>query len=251
MTPSRPLNLEPCREIAVRSTRMWFVVLVLVLVSACGEADTPTQPSSSTAPPLPGHAILTGKVTDRTTGAPLAGAAVVFSDPHPAPTVRTDHSGTYSLTGLPAPGGGAMVWAMADGYEDDLHYYRESSQDFRLHPIERMAAGESTRVTVHPDDSLCWNNIHEPGYGNDYVCRIVRITPADGNMTLEALSTNGGPRPELVVAVHAGSRVIVERLGNPVSVDLAEATEVVAFVEVSAGWPVMQSFTLTTTMAPR
>jgi hypothetical protein len=144
-----------------------------------------------------------------------------------------------------------MAWARADGYEEDLHYYQESSQNFRLYPIDRIAAGQSTRVTVRPDDSLCWNNIHEPGYGNYYVCRIVRIMPADGIMTLEALSTSGGPRPELVVAVHAGSRVIVERLGNPVSVDLAEGTEVVAFVEVSAGWPVLQSFTLTTTMAPR
>jgi hypothetical protein len=246
----QPLNAKRCREVAVRATRMWSVVLLSVAVSGCG-ADMPTRPSSSTVPPLPGNAVLTGKVTDRATGAPLPGAAVVFSQPHPAPIVRTDHSGIYSLTGLPAPGGGAMVWASADGYEDDLHYYHESSQDFRLHPIERIAAGESARVTVRPDDSLCWNNIHEPGYGNDYVCRIVRIMPADGIMTLEALSISGGPRPELVVAVQARSRVIVERLGNPVSVDLAGGTEVVAFVEISAGWPVMQSFTLTTSMAPR
>ena len=113
-----------------------------------------------------------------------------------------------------------MVWAMAEGYEDDLHYYRATSQDFRLYPIERIPAGGSTMVTVRPDDSVCWNNIWEPGYGGDYVCRIVRIVPTDGDMTVEALPAGGGSRPPLVVAVRAGNRTLVEREGNPVSVPL-------------------------------
>lgn len=154
------------------------------------------------------------------------------------------------MTGLPGPGGGALVWATAERYEDDLRYYREASQDFRLYPIERIPAGGSTVVTVRPDDSVCWNNIHEPGYGNDYVCRKVRIVPAAGVITVEALPNGGGSRPSLVVAVSTGTRVLVERQGNPVSVPLTGGTEVVAFVEVTAGSPTPQSFTLTTSMAP-
>jgi len=154
------------------------------------------------------------------------------------------------LTGLPGPGGGAFVWATADGYEEDLHYYRAVPQDFRLYPIERMSAGSSTVVTVRPDDSLCWNNIHEPGSGNDYVCRKVRIVPVDGVITVEALPIGAGARPPLVVAVTAGNRLLVERLGNPVSVPLTGGTEVVAFVNLAANSPT-QSFTLTTSMAPQ
>jgi hypothetical protein len=177
--------------------------------------------------------------------------SVVFSQPRPSPYATTDHAGRYSLTGLPGPGGGAFVWASAEGYEDDLHDYRATSQDFRLYPIERIPAGGSTVVTVRPDDSLCWNNIWEPGYGSDYVCRIVRIVPTDGDMTVEALPAGGGSRPPLVVAVRAGNRVLVERLGNPVSVPLTGGTEIVAFVAMVSGSPTTQSFTLTTSLAPR
>jgi hypothetical protein len=143
-----------------------------------------------------------------------------------------------------------MVWAMAEGYEDDLHYYRAASQDFRLYPIQRIPAGGSTTVTVRPDDSLCWTDIHAPGWGADYVCRMVRIVPTDGVMTVEAIPVSGGPRPPLVVSVRAGTRWLDERLGNPVSVLLTGSTEAVAFVEMVAGSPTTQSFTLTTSMAP-
>jgi hypothetical protein len=155
------------------------------------------------------------------------------------------------LTGLPAPGGGAMVWATAEGYEDDLRYYRAASQDFRLYPIELIPAGASAAVLVRPDDSLCWNNIHEPGWGSDYVCRKVRIEPTVGVLTVEALPTGGGARPPLVVAVSAGSRVLDERLGNPVSVQVTRGTTVVAFVEMVASSSTAQSFTLTTSITPR
>lgn len=159
--------------------------------------------------------------------------------------------GSYSLIGLPVPGGGALVWARAEGYEDDLHYYRAASQNFRLYPIELIPAGGSTVMTVRPDDSLCWNNMQEPGYGADFVCRLVRIEPSNGVLTVEALPTGGRSRPPLVVAVHAGNRVLVERLGNPVSVEVTGGTTVIAFVSIVFGSPTTQSFTLTTAMAPR
>lgn len=207
-------------------------MLLLVLAPACGGSDTPTGPSVNP-PPFPGNVVLTGKVTDRTTSAPLAGAIVVFSEPHPSPRATTDTSGSYSLTGLPGPGGWALVWAMSEGYEEDTHYYRAASQDFRLYPIERMPAGGSTVVTVRPDDSLCGNNIHELGWGGDeYVCRKVRIVPTDGVMTVEALPADGGSRLPLVVMVVAGNRWLAERLGNPVSVAVTVETEVIVFVEM-------------------
>jgi len=226
--------------------------LMLPLMFAFGCSGTPTEPSSGPSTiPIPGSEILTGRVTDRITSAPLPGATIVFSQPHPSPYATADSVGNYRLIGLPAPGGGALVWAAADGYEDDLRYYRAASQDFRLYPIELIPAGGSTMVTVRPDDSLCWNNIHEPGYGSDYVCRLVRIEPTAGVLTVEALPTGGGTRPPLVVAVSAGTRVLVERLGNPVSVEMTGGTKVIAFVSMGSGSSTTQSFMLTTSMAPR
>jgi hypothetical protein len=227
----------------------WSIVLLLTFAVGCGGSSTPTEPSGPSDIPLPGNDVLTGRVTDRITSAPLPGATVVFSQPHPSPRATTDSLGNYRLIGLPAPGGGAFVWAMVEGYEDDLRYYRAVPQDFRLYPIERIPAGGSTLVTVRSDDSLCWNNIHEPGYGSDYVCRKVRIEPTGGILTVEAVPTGGGTRPSLVVAVSAGSRVLDERLGNPVSVRMTGGTTVIAFVEIAAG-SATQSFTLTTSTAP-
>lgn len=228
----------------------WCIVLVLVLASACGGSDTPTGPSFDP-PAILGHEVLTGRVTDRSTSAPIAGATVVFSQNH-SPSATTDSAGNYSLIGLPAPPSGtAMVWATALSYEDDLRYYRETSQDFRLYPIERIPAGGSALVTVRPDDSLCWNNTHEPGYGSDYVCRIVRIEPTDGVMTVEAFPLDGGPRLPLVVAASAGDRLLVERSGNPVSVQVGGATEIKAFVEIDSDSSTTHSFMLTTSITPR
>ena len=227
------------------------MALVLMFASGCGDSAAPTEPSPvRTTIPFPGNEVLTGQVLDRHTSAPIAGATVVFSQPHPSPHAATDSLGNYSLTGLPAPGRGALVWGMAPGYEEDIQYYRASFQNFRLYPIETIAAGGSTVVTVRPDDSLCWNNVLEPGYGVDTVCRLLRIDPADGVLTVEALPTAGGTRASLVVAVAAGSRVLDERLGNPVSVEVAGATRVTAFVAIPAGSPA-QSFTLTTSITPR
>jgi hypothetical protein len=140
---------------------------------------------------------------------------------------------------------------MADGYEEDIHYYRAASQDFRLYPVELIPADGSTMLTVRPDDSLCWNNFQEPGYGSDQVCRLVRVEPTEGVLTVDALPTDGGPRPPVVVAVSAGTRVLAERLGNPVSVAVAGATKVVAFVAIASGAPAARAFTVTTSLAPR
>jgi hypothetical protein len=223
------------------------VVLLLLMESACAGSGPPTAPSSGPSTvPLPGSQVLTGQVIDRATARAIPGATVVFSQPHPSPTATTDSSGRYSLSGLPAPGGGALVWAMAGGFEDDIQYYRAEAQDFRLYPIDLIPAGGSAIVTVRPDDSLCSNNILEPGWGVDHVCRLVRIEPAAGVLTVDAVPASGGSRPTLVAAVKAGTRVLVERQGNPVSVEMSGGTTVVVSVAIAAGSPATQSFTLTT-----
>ena len=139
--------------------------------------------------------VLTGRVTDASTSAPIPGATVRINGRY---STTTDGSGNYSVTGYLDQGGGDVVYAWASGYEDYVRYIQgPSSQSFRLQRIERITAGDSWSVTVGPDDSLCSNNSQKepqgalPGSG--YVCRTVRvIATGDGVLTVEALSTPGG-----------------------------------------------------------
>ena len=175
----------------------------------------------------------------------------------------TDGSGNYRFTGLPAPAqSSAIVWAsdrrpgaaaaQTDHYEPDFRYYRSASQNFRLYRVKLVTAGDSTVVTVTPDDTLCVNNVQDsPGSGQDYVCRSVRVVaPSDGVMTLEALSTQGGARPGLEVETVGGGpeRFGNPILGNPTSIQVTAGTEVVAHVEMVSG-STSQSFTLNTSMS--
>jgi hypothetical protein len=165
------------------------------------------------------------------------------------PSAITDSLGGYRLTGLPGPGGGGLVWATAANYEDDLQYHRAAVQDFRLYPIQRITVGDAAAVTVGPDDTLCWTDTHAPGWGADFVCRIVRIAvPTDGILTVEALPTRGGPRPPLVVQIIAAGRLLDERLGNPMSLQVPSGAEAVAFVEMASSETTTQSFTLNTSI---
>jgi hypothetical protein len=238
------------------------MILLLTLTSACrGGNNTVTSPSPSptvvqaptpaptsipSAMPLSSIS-LTGEVTNRMTSKPIPGAKVMVSYPPPMPSAITDSLGRYNLIGLMGPGGGGLVWATADNYEDDLQYHRSAVQNFRLYAIQRITAGASMGVTVGPDDTLCWTDTHAPGWGADFVCRIVRIAvPSDGILTVEALPTGGGARPPLVVQLIVAGRLLDERLGNPTSVRVTAGTEAVAFVEIPSSETTKQSFTLNT-----
>ena len=226
-------------------------VLLVISASACGGSAVPTTPTPpSPVPPSSAGAVLSGRVTDRATSAPIAGARVTASYPGNL-SATTDGLGNYRLNGLPAHF--AIVWATADNYEADVHYFRSESQDFRPYPIKRIAPGNSALVTVSPDDPLCANNMTSPGEGADYVCQIVRIVaPIDGTMTLEAMPLDGGERPLLVVEAGWGQpRCCSQRLENPTSIKVTAGTEVIAHVEMATSSTANRSFTLNTSMAAR
>ena len=240
------------------------LILLLTLLWACSDGTntvtsptpTPTTPTPTAAPALPPAPPLptplfplAGLVTNRITSAPIPGARVVASYPPVRPIVMTDGLGRYIMTGLPPPGSTGFVWAIADDYETDVHYHRSEVQDFRLYPIQRMTAGDSTVVTLGPDDSLCSTDALGPGWGADVVCRIVRVeVPTGGILTVEALSTGGGPRPLLEVLVSAGGRLLQEVLANPTSLQVPAGTEARAFIAIAATETTKQSFTLNTSL---
>ena len=228
-------------------------VLLVTLASACGgTSGTTTAPTPT---PSPTITVLSGQITDRATAAPIPGGGVVASYPDVS-SATTDSSGSYALmsrNALALPhDGNAFAWATADNYENDVRSVRSALQDFRLYPIQRIAAGDSTVVTVAPDDPLCFNNIMSPGWGADHVCRIVRIVaPADGTITVEALLIAGGARPLLEIEIHRGNRLVTALLENPASIKVTAGTEIIAHVQIASSSTTTQSFTLTTSMAPR
>ena len=88
-----------------------------------------------------------------------------------------------------------------------------------------------------------------PGWGADVVCRIVRLAvPANGVLTVEALSTGGGPRPVLEVLVFEGNRIVQEALANPTSLQVTAGSDVRVFIAIAATETSNQSFTLNTSL---
>ncbi len=238
------------------------VVLLLILASACGGSNstaptpvpTPTvspTPAPSPAPLPPATIVLTGQVTDSATSAPIAGAIVSINGRSRA---TTDSLGNYSVTGVLAFGRGYdFTYVSASNYVSDYRYIQGTSQNVRMNRIRRITAGDSTVVTVAPDDTLCLNNVQDfPGLGQDYVCRSVRVVAtSDGIMMLEALPTQGGAHPPLEVETAAGDIGPCCWLDNPRSIQVTAGTEVIANVEMVLGSTTTQSFTLTTSMTPQ
>jgi len=226
------------------------VVLLVTLASACsGGNSTTTSPSPFLTRYAPTTTILlTGQVTDGTTSAPISGATVSFTL---GGRTTTDSLGNYSVTGsLEAQYN--VTYVSANNYASDYRIIRATSQNFHLHRIVRITAGDSTTVTVAPDDTLCSNNLQDDAFSSNHVCRSVRVVaPSDGVMTLEAVSTQGGAHPPLEVETVGVSPCCSERMGNPTSIPVRAGTEVVANVEMVLGSTTSQSFTLNTSMAPK
>jgi hypothetical protein len=224
------------------------IVLLVFLASACGGGNsTVTSPSPRTFPPNP--ILLTGRVTDSTTSAPISGATVSINGRY---RTTTDSSGNYSVSFLDGGSNSNILYVYTNNYESDYRYIRATSQNVHLYRIVRITAGDSTVVTIAPDDSLCVNNVQDiPGLGPDYVCRgVTVVAPSNGVMTLEAVSTQGGARPPLEVEASV-SPCCSERIGNPTSIQVTAGTEVGVSVEMLSGSTTSQMFTLTTSMAQR
>jgi hypothetical protein len=236
--------------------KRWCASVFILVAIACGGGNKVAATSPSPPPTTPTTFAVSGTVIDGITSTPIAGAAVSINARY---RTTTDSSGRYRVTGLVDPGLHVNVTSVsANDYASDVRSVQGTSQTVRLHRIERMVAGDSTVVTVAPDDTLCVNTLQDMlSLGPDYVCRSVRVVaPIDGVMTLEARSTQGGARPPLeveIVAIVAFGKpgCCAERIENPTSMVVTAGTEVVANVEMLSRSTTSQSFTLITSMRPR
>ena len=194
---------------------------------------------------------LSGRVTDISTSAPIAGATVSVNGRYRA---TTDASGNYSLTGRLDQGAGDITWASAEGYEQDTRYIvGNPAQNFRLRRIERILPGESWSVTVLPDESLCLNNFQDPqGYfpGSANRCRSVRlVAQRNGMLNVEVVSAQDGSHPPFDLEVW-DSTCCPGNLGNPASVKVTTGTQVIVSVYMPERSTTSQSFIVTTSMSP-
>ena len=118
--------------------------------------------------PQPPAITLTGQVTDATTGGAIAGAIVSINGRYRG---ATDNSGRFSVAGFLDYGSNDdYTYVSVDNYASDYRYIRGTIQNVHLHRIERIAAGESTHVTVAPDDTLCFNNVQDSQVSVQTMC---------------------------------------------------------------------------------
>ena len=158
------------------------------------------------------------------------------------------------MTGLLDAGEGYnFTFVSAANYVSDYRYIRSSTQDVRLHRIERITAGESKIVTVAPDDTLCVNNVQDtPGLGPDYVWRSVFVVaPNDGAVTIEAVSAQNGTHPPLEAETRGISPCCSERMGNPTTFHVTTGTLIVVNVEMLSNSTSPQSFVVNTSLSPQ
>jgi len=170
-----------------------------------------------------------------------------------------DATGRYDVTfdavqGKYLGGATALVVVDAGGYENEYRWFRPVStsgaQTLDVHPraIRQITAGESTSVTVAPDDALCVNNAQDfPGLGPDYSCRTVRVVaPSSGLLTIEAVpAQDGQPKPPVESEFVTASG---EDMGNPRTIAVAAGQILKVSIELRSGLPA-QSFELKTSMA--
>jgi hypothetical protein len=228
------------------------VVITLIafgLASACdrGRMDTSRAPTSTPSSVPPFQIVLTGQVTDSATAAPIAGAVVSINGRYRG---ATDASGNYSVAGFMDYGNFNFTYVSAAGYESDYRYIRTTSQNVRLHPIERITAGESWLVTVATDDSLCVNNVQDsPGIGPGYLCGTVRVvSPIAGTLTVDVTSIVDGSHPLVEVETVDINPCCSERLENPTSIQVQAGAQVVVHVETGFSSTTRQSFMVKTAL---
>lgn len=239
------------------------IVLLIAFAAACSTTTAPTPappaPSAPTASPSPtppspappGSIILTGRVTDTGTSAPIAGAIVSINGRYRG---TTDASGNYTVTGLLDYGSRHdYTYTSVADFFSDYRYIRSTAHNVRLRRIERIAAGDSRTLTVSPDDSLCVNNVQDtPGLGPDYVCRSVFVVvPNDGAVTIEAVSTQDGTHPPLEVEAVGVSPCCFERIANPTTIQVVAGTVIVVNVEMLSSSTASQSFVVNTSRSPQ
>ncbi len=225
-------------------------VLFLATIVTCGCDGQPTQPTpimpiaaAGTPQPTPTSTPTTvhvdGRVIDGA-GNPVAGAKVTRWDSMTETTISDAHGGFDMALAMSARDRSFWVTVEKAGYEtSELNRSVDTAAttSLRLHQIESIAAGESLRSVITPDDSAC-------GYHWGYVCRRVHVRPqSSGTLTLEV-----GSDGITGLGIPVGSTGFPQQLERRLSIPVTAGADI--SVDVAANWSVDLSaaFTLNTSL---
>ena len=212
--------------------RHLVVMLPLLLSAACTDG-APVRPTTPVVDAVDFQ--LTGVVTDDD-GTPMAGASRQHRSRRTrwilAGRTRRDESVRLLCRGFQgaarcqrecawrhplAQDPAALAWAYAPGcagpldepqpgcaYDPDTRYIASNSpqvtQNFRLHRMTRVAAGQPATITVALGDRVCGCEVLES------ICRTVRIVaPSAGTMTVEAVPVGTTSVPARLYSDHRRS----------------------------------------------
>jgi hypothetical protein len=225
--------------------------VAVVLVMSAGGCNG-AGPTTATGASVPREVFeVTGVVTDDL-GVPLAGAYVTMRNVA-NPSVVTDASGGYTIRfmsnpwpiGMTGQRGAARAEILADGYDEYWRTVVATSshlvENFRLHRLTRMTAGDSVALQVTPDNGECHGWLYGP-------CGRVRIAvTATGNLKVEAVPTQeGAVLPQLEVCCVAGN----EQSGNPITLPVTVGTELRLEVGQPRGFLTSESVLVKTSFNP-
>lgn len=230
--------------------RLAIVSVASVTVLGCG-GGVPTTPSATVSAPVPTAVPspsprtlqplqVVGRVLD-SADHPVAGARVTQWDT--ANSTTSDANGYFDLAATVAPQDRSF-WMTVEkpGFETSEQARSVDTAmltTLRLHQIRTLAAGESFRSVVSPDDSAC-------GYHWGFVCRRVRVkAPAPGALIIDLISDGA----VIGVGIPLGSVGVQGPFERRISVPVREGDEVT--VDVGASWDVGPgaTFTLNTSLA--
>jgi hypothetical protein len=236
------------RQLAVSLKRLGLVPVIAIAALSCRNSSptlpTPPPPTESTIPfpTLPGPTRIAGLVRDTGNGT-VPGATLTFNTFRGPVMATTDAAGSFAVTVEPWVGG-LDVLSEKPGYERSNRWIavnaKEVAHDLRLHPIVRVAAGDSLGLSIRPDDPSC-------GLDLEFLCRTVRIqSPIAGRLRAEVVPDRAGAQIGLALSTEHWPQLTT----SPLLTEVAAASETSVNVLVWWQQPDEQPFTLITSMNP-
>jgi len=251
ISPKGLLTIVAVGSTSVTATLQLLSASATVQVTLQGAKSTPDFHLTIMATDDDGAPVTNAKVSVEFAGGQVLGAT------DGAGAYRLDFTAAPSFIGEPFPEGvAAFAWVDKPDYEGDVQYIRATgpnlSFQFHMHLSKRIAAGESTSVTVGPGDPVCYNNgqdDHPMPPPNEWVCRAVLVVvPVDGTLTVEALPTQPG-EPLSGLEIQDDHHWDISYREPRLSIPVTAGTEVLANVEIPWGSAGPLSFTLRTSLA--
>lgn len=202
-------------------------VLVAALVAAsCSTSELPTAPTPQPPARIFVTAHLRGRVLEEGQ-VPVAGAMVKVGGSSGGSAV-TDAGGAFDIVvsqyinPQSRPLGFVSVNIEKAGYERSLSGasfesfgspsgIADVSKDYRLYRIRTIAAGESMRIAITPDDPWC-------GLEGEWWCRVIRIRSMQaGTLIVEAITDNASDFGLVVSRDYKYPFTLTPRISVPVS----------------------------------